>query len=152
HRRDGQPAGLLPRPGRRARHPPVHGRRVLRRDRSASVTDFVEDAAPVAAPAGLRHAFSSLRHRDYALFFGAAAISNTGNWMQTITVPYVIYAITRSTTWLGFTAFMNFFPAVLIGPVSGAIADRFSRRAVLMVTLSVQMLVALALWALWVSG
>lgn len=109
------------------------------------------DDVPVIPATGLRHAFSALRHRDFALFWSAAAVSNTGSWMQTITVPYVIYALTRSTAWVGFTAFIMFLPGVLAGPASGAIADRFSRRSVLLVTTAIQTAVALGLWALWVS-
>ena len=109
------------------------------------------DDVPVVPSTGLRHAFAALRHRDFAVFWSAAAVSNTGSWMQTITVPYVIYALTRSTAWVGFTAFIMFLPGVLAGPASGAIADRFSRRSVLLVTTAIQTAVALGLWALWVS-
>ena len=105
----------------------------------------------VAPPSGLRYAFSSLRHRDYALFWSAGAVSNTGGWMQNVTVPYVIYEMTKSTTWLGFAAFVSFFPSVIMGPVSGALADRFSRKSILVVTNLVGTLVALALWVLWVT-
>jgi MFS family permease len=109
------------------------------------------DDAPAVPSTGLRHAFSALRHRDFAIFWSAAAVSNSGSWMQTITVPYVIYALTRSTAWVGFTAFIMFLPGVLAGPASGAIADRFARRSVLLVTTGIQTAVALGLWALWVS-
>ncbi|MFX8414281.1 MFS transporter, partial [Acinetobacter baumannii] len=90
----------------------------------------------------LARAFSSLRHRDFALFWWAALISNSGTWMQTVTVPFVLYQLTNSTTWLGLSAFTSFFPALVIGPVAGAIADRYSRRSVLLVTQTVQMVVA----------
>jgi MFS family permease len=101
---------------------------------------------------GLRHGFSSLRHRDYALFWSAAIISNTGSWMQNVTVPFVVFAMTRSTTWLGVTAFASFFPTVAVGPLAGPIADRFPRRAVLLVTQTTQMAIAFSLWACWVTG
>lgn len=114
--------------------------------------DFAEAPVGGGVQTGFRHAFSALHHRDFAIFWSAAAVSSTGSWMQTITVPYVIYEITRSSTWVGFTAFMLFLPGVLAGPASGAIADRFSRRSVLLVTTVVQAAVALALWALWVGG
>jgi len=105
-----------------------------------------------ATPTGLRHAFSSLRHRDFALFWSAALISNSGSWMQNITVPYVLYQLTRSTTWLGVSAFASFFPALVMGPVAGTLADRFSRRRILLITQTVQMVVAFSLWSVWVTG
>jgi MFS family permease len=109
----------------------------------------------VARPggSGWRAAFSSLGHRDFALFWSAALVSNSGTWMQTVTVPYVLYHLTdNSATWLGLAAFMQFFPAVVVGPLAGTLADRVERRRVLIVTQSVQMLVAFSLWGFWVSG
>ena len=97
-------------------------------------------------------AFSSLRHRDFALFWSAGAVSNSGSWMQSITVPYVIWSLTRSTTWLGFAAFVSFFPGVVMGPLAGAVADRFSRRTALLVMQTAMMVSAFAFWGLWVSG
>ena len=112
-----------------------------------------EPVAPIGpVETGFRHAFASLRHRDFAIFWSAATVSNSGSWMQTITVPYVIYVLTHSTAWVGLTAFVTFIPGVIAGPASGAIADRFSRRSVLLVTTTAQTTVALALWALWASG
>ncbi len=109
-------------------------------------------AEPAAGPTGLRHAFASLRHRDFALFWSAGLVSNSGTWMQNITVPYVLYQLTHSTTWLGVSAFASFFPALLMGPVAGTLADRYSRRAILLITQTVLMLIAFSLWWFWVSG
>lgn len=97
-------------------------------------------------------AFSSMRHRDFALFWTAASVSNTGSWMQAVAAPYVVFTLTHSTTWLGFASFASFFPGVVVGPAAGAIADRFPRRSVLLVTQGMQMGVAVVLWLLWVTG
>ena len=97
-------------------------------------------------------ALAAMRHRDFALFFSAALLSNTGTWMQTITVPYVLDQLTHSTVWVGVGAFCTFFPATVVGPLAGSLADRHSRRTVLLVSQVVMMLSALALWAVWISG
>jgi MFS family permease len=110
----------------------------------------LEEAA--AAPSGFSQAFASLRHRDFALFWSAGLISNTGSWMQNITVPYVLYQLTHSTTWLGVSAFASFFPALVMGPLAGTVADRYSRRRVLLITQTFLMVVAFSLWWVWVSG
>jgi MFS family permease len=118
------------------------------------LTDPFEATEAVAEPAphGPR-AFRSLSNRDFRTFWIAALISNTGTWMQTITVPAVIYDLTHhSNFWLGFAAFVGFFPSLMIGPVSGRLADRFSRRTVLLVTQTIQMILAFSLWAFWVAG
>jgi len=104
------------------------------------------------APTGIRLAFASLRHRDFALFWSAGLVSNTGSWMQNITVPYVLYELTHSTTWLGLSAFASFFPSLIMGPVAGTLADRYSRRAILIITQTLLMLIAFSLWWFWVSG
>ena len=99
-----------------------------------------------------RGAFAALRSRDYALFWCAAIVSNSGTWMQTITVPYVIFQLTHSSTWVGFSAFMAFGPALLVGPLAGSIADRFPRKQVVLVTQALMMVFAFVLWAMWTSG
>lgn len=96
--------------------------------------------------------FAALRYRDYALFWCAAIVSNSGTWMQTITVPFVIFRLTHSTTWVGFTAFMAFGPALVVVPIAGSLADRLPRKQVVFVTQTVMMGAAFALWAIWISG
>jgi MFS family permease len=96
--------------------------------------------------------FRVLRRRDFAVFWSAALVSNTGSWMQTIAVPFVVYQMTGSTAWLGFAAFMNFIPAMFAGPFGGSYADRHSRKRILVVTQTVMMISSFALWATWVSG
>lgn len=119
-----------------------------RRAPGAAFPDAAE-AAPVApVPArGLRHAFRALRHRDFALFFVGAFISSTGMWMQNVTVPFVLHEATGSAAWIGLGAFLQFAPAMLVGPLGGVFADRFPRRRILLATQSVAMAVALLLWA-----
>ena len=97
-------------------------------------------------------ALAAMRHRDFALFFSAALVSNTGTWMQTITVPFVLDQLTHSTVWVGLGALGTFFPATVVGPLAGSLADRYSRRTVLLVSQVVMMASALALWAVWVGG
>lgn len=96
--------------------------------------------------------FAVLRHRDYAIFWSAALVSNTGSWMQSIAVPFVIYEMTHSTVWLGFAAFMNFVPAMLVGPFAGSLADRVPRKRILLVTQTIMMVSAFTLWAVWATG
>jgi MFS family permease len=98
-----------------------------------------------------RSIFTVFRSRDYTIFWSGALVSNTGNWMQTATVPFVLFELTGSTTWLGVSAFLAFFPALLVAPLAGSLADRLSRRRVILSAQSVMMLVAFSLWGFWVS-
>jgi MFS family permease len=97
-------------------------------------------------------ALAAMRHRDFALFFSAALLSNTGTWMQTITVPYVLDQLTHSTVWVGVGAFCTFFPATVVAPLAGSLADRYSRRTILLSSQALLMVAALALWGIWVGG
>ena len=101
---------------------------------------------------GLRDAAQAFRHRNFALFWTGALLSNTGTWVQNVTVPFVVFQITGSAAWLGFAAFAQLFPAWLMGPLGGVIADRFPRRQVLLVSQSVMAVLALLEAAVWAAG
>jgi MFS family permease len=96
--------------------------------------------------------FKVLKRRDFAVFWSAAFVSNTGSWMQTIAVPFVVYQMTHSTTWLGVAAFMNFIPGMISGPFGGSYADRHSRKRILVVTQTLMMISSFVLWGVYVSG
>lgn len=118
----------------------------------SSVTQEDASARPEGRPAGLRQAFSALGHKDFRRFWIGAVVSNIGSWMQNVTVPYVILLITHSATWVGVAAFSQLFPSVVLGPVSGWLADRVERRKLLLMGQAAQAVLALALWWAWVSN
>ena len=103
-------------------------------------------------PRGLRHAVRAFRNRDFAIFWTAALVSNSGTWLQNLTVPYVLYQLTGSAFWVGAATFCQFMPSMLLGPVGGSFADRYDRRRVLLVTQSLMAVAALSLWGVWASG
>lgn len=98
---------------------------------------------------GLRDAMAAFRHRDFAVFWTGAVLSNTGSWIQRTAVPYVVFEMTGSATWVGFAAFAGLIPAVLMGPLAGVIADRYPRRTVLLVSQSVMALIDLGLYVVF---
>ncbi len=107
-----------------------------------------------AVPAkGLAHGMIAFRTRDYRVFWPAALLSNTGSWIQTATIPFVINQLTGSALWaVGFSLMSQFLPATVFGSVGGWLADRHERRNVLLVTQSAMAAVALAIWLVWTSG
>ncbi len=100
----------------------------------------------------LRDSLTAFRYRNFTLFWFGALVSNTGSWVQNITVPFVIYQITGEAGWLGASTFLQFLPFAIAGPIGGALADRYHRRTVLLITQSGMALVALALWGMWIGG
>lgn len=97
-------------------------------------------------------AFVAFRFRNFRLMWSASLLSSSGTWLQNIAVPFVIYRITESGFWLGFTGFIAYLPMVITGPWGGSIADRYPRRTVLLVTGSLQCLFTLLLAVAWAAG
>jgi MFS family permease len=117
-------------------------------------TEAAVDGDPVGvAPAAEqnRSSMGAFKHRDFALFWWTALISNSGSWMQTVAVPKVIYDLTGSSTWLGIAALASLGPSLILTAFAGVLADRVSRRLILIVTQLVQMAVAIGLFALYLA-
>ena len=71
-----------------------------------------------------------LANRNFAIYFWCATVSNAGSFMQGITVPFTLYELTKSNSWVGFGSVAALIPSLLISPVSGTLSVRFSRRRV----------------------
>lgn len=69
-----------------------------------------------------------LRHRDYALVQAGNSVSNLGTWMQYVGIGWALSSLTRWPLALGMSFVAQFGPSLVLGPVAGAIADRFDRR------------------------
>jgi len=81
-----------------------------------------------------RQVLSSLRQRNYRLFFFGQLVSVAGTWMQTVAQSFVVLDLTHSGTQLGLTTAARFLPMFLFGPLGGVFADRMDKRRVLYVT------------------
>ncbi len=75
-----------------------------------------------------------LRHRDYALIWSAALLSNVGSWMQTVVVGILVTTRTGRPAWTGLVAAAAFLPIGLLAPLGGVMADRLDRRTWLFAT------------------
>jgi predicted MFS family arabinose efflux permease len=115
----------------------------------AVVSDLAATEAEEIPPS--RGSLQVFHHRDFALFFTAASISNGGSWMQLVAVQALLFDLTDSGSWLGFSTVVSLVPAMILTPYAGVLADRVSRQAILRVTQTMQMLMAFSLWALYVS-
>jgi MFS family permease len=102
--------------------------------------------------AALRRSVSSLCVPNYRRYFVGQVISVSGNWMQLVAQMWLIVNLTGSGVAVGLTAGLQFAPVLLLGAWGGLIADRFSKRRVLMITQPLMALPALALWALVAAG
>jgi MFS family permease len=89
--------------------------------------------------------FAPLRHRQFALFWTGALISNIGNWMETVAAGILVTESTGKAEWTGIIAVAGFLPNVVLGPLGGALADRFPRKLMLLVSNALEMVLAAAL-------
>src|SRR5919201_6531958 len=101
---------------------------------------------------GLLRAFTSLRHRNFRLFWFGQMISLTGSWMQIIGQTWLVLELTHSAFQLGLVGALQSLPVLLFSLVGGVFADRWPKRRVLLRTRSAAMAQALLLWALIATG
>ena len=99
-----------------------------------------------------RQMVSSLRQRNYRLFFFGQLVSVAGTWMQTVAQSFVVLDLTHSGTQLGLTTAARFLPMFLFGPVGGVFADRMDKRRVLYLTQTLSGLLAAAFAVLVGTG
>nr|WP_190220215.1 MFS transporter [Streptomyces griseosporeus] len=96
--------------------------------------------------------FSSLKIRNYRLFFLGQVVSNTGTWMQRIAQDWLVLSLTGSATAVGFTTALQFLPMLLFGLYGGVLVDRLPKRRTLLFTQSSMAVTGLALAALTLTG
>ncbi|MCX5665857.1 MAG: MFS transporter [Candidatus Omnitrophica bacterium] len=96
--------------------------------------------------------FRALRHKNYRLFFIGQGISLTGTWMQQMAIGWLIYRLTKSPFMLGFVGFLGNIPTFIFTPFAGVLADRMNRHRMLVITQALEMVQALILAALIMTG
>jgi len=96
--------------------------------------------------------FAALRHRNYRLWFRGQMVSLFGTWMQTTAQGFLVYQLTRSPAYLGYVGFAAGVPSWLLTLYGGVVADRVSRRLLLLVTQTWMMILAFVLAALTFLG
>ncbi len=102
--------------------------------------------------AGLRRSFDSLSVPNYRRYFAGQVVSLSGNWMQMVAEIWLVLELTGSGVAVGMTTALQFLPILLFGAWGGLLADRFSKRRLLMVTQVLMVLPALGLLAVVVTG
>jgi MFS family permease len=96
--------------------------------------------------------FGSLHTRNYRLFATGQVVSNTGSWMQRVAQDWLVLNLTHNSgTALGITTGLQFAP-MLASMWGGVVADRYSKRSILMVTQALMGGLALLLGVLALTG
>lgn len=78
--------------------------------------------------------FDALRVPAVRLLLIGNLVSGFGSWLLVVAVPYHVFQLTGSASATGLTLAAESVPALLVGPVAGALVDRWDLRTVLIVT------------------
>jgi MFS family permease len=95
-----------------------------------------------------RDTFSSLRHRNFRLFFAGQGISQVGNWLTLIAQTLLVLELTDSGVAVGLLQAFQFGPVLLLGAWAGLVADRSDKRKLLIAVQVFAMVQSFALGAL----
>ena len=100
----------------------------------------------------LRRSFNSLEVPNYRRYFAGQLISLSGTWMQTVAAVWLILTLTDSGVAVGLTTALQFLPMLLFGAWGGLLADRMSKRRLLLLTQGLMMIPALGLLLVTATG
>lgn len=78
--------------------------------------------------------FSSLKIRNYRIFASANLLAVIAVWMQRVAQDWMVLELSGSVTAVGITVFMQFIPSLVLMPLGGILADRYSKRLILMIS------------------
>jgi len=92
-----------------------------------------------------------MRSPIFRRYWVGAFLSFVGSWIQNVAQSWLVYDLTRSEFLLGTVGFVQGLP-MLFAPVGGALADRWNRRQILLITQSLFALSALTLAVLTYTG
>lgn len=111
----------------------------------------VSDAAePSAEPGSAR--FAAFRYPGFTAYWGALLCVTFAVQIQTVSVGWQVYDLTRDPFDLGLIGLSQFLPALLLVLVTGAVADRFPRRRIMALCLAVEAACSAGLLLLTLRG
>jgi MFS family permease len=99
----------------------------------------MEEVAPNKIGGMIRKTFYSLRTRNFRLYFTGQLISNTGNWLTNVALILLVLKITGSGLDVGLLAACQYGPILFLSAYGGAIADRFDKRKMLLISQTLEM-------------
>jgi MFS family permease len=90
---------------------------------------------------------AALGHTAFRRLLGGLAVSQIGDWLYNLALVTLVFSRTHSALWAGVTTAARVVPIVALGPLGGAIADRFDRRRLMiacdLIRLALMLLLAL---------
>ena len=96
--------------------------------------------------------FTLIRDVNYRIFWMGQGLSWLGSVMQSVAQGWLVWSLTRSPAQLALTAIMLSLPVLLFSMLGGVAADRFDKRALLVITQGGSVVPALSLGILTARG
>jgi MFS family permease len=96
--------------------------------------------------------FESLGLRDYRLLWLGQLTTSIGQWMDQTARSWLIYEMTGSVLQLGLINAVRGLPLLIFGVVAGTVADRYGRKAQLIIAQTVNGILNVGLAALIFTG
>ena len=88
---------------------------------------------------------AALTHRAFRWVYLGTFASNIGTWMQNIALISFADHLTHDAAFVGLITFAQLGPMLLLSPFGGVLADRYNRRAILIIAASVQLTMSVGL-------
>ncbi|OHV82131.1 MFS transporter [Rhizobium sp. LCM 4573] len=96
--------------------------------------------------------FAAFRHASYARFFASRFLAAFAIQIVSVAVGWQMYDVTGSALYLGLIGLFQFLPSLLLILVTGSVADRFNRRAIVAICLVIGAGCSAALLGLTLAG
>jgi MFS family permease len=97
-------------------------------------------------------AVEALRHREFRLLWYGNVFSSMAMWMDQVARGWLIYELTNSPLQLGLVRGIQAIPFLLLSPVAGSAADRYSRKTQVLVAQVADGMLFAALALLIITG
>jgi len=78
--------------------------------------------------------FRSLKYRDYRLLWFSTLFASSAQWIQQVTIGWLIYEMTESAFLLGAVNGFRALPLLFLAPIGGVLADRVERKMLMQAT------------------
>ncbi|MFN4283740.1 MAG: MFS transporter [Alphaproteobacteria bacterium] len=91
---------------------------------------------------------AAFRYADFRHYWISRFVTSIAVQMQVVAIGWQVYEITRDPLQLGFVGLAEFMPALVLGLVTGAVADRVDRRMILVLCYAIEGLCALSFFLL----
>lgn len=103
---------------------------------------------PSARQSAVAEAFAPLRHRTFRLIWVATLLASFGSIIQAVGAAWLMTSLSESVQMVALVQSSTVMPILLFGAVSGALADAYDRRTIMLVCQSIMLVASAALAAL----